>query len=361
MRNTLFILFIIAFIVSGCAKESETGQLREKVVHITASLADYSAVTKAFQPGSTSFNNGDGYGIFVCKEGTSDVAHKSNSWNLAAKYYYDSDSDTWNWGYHYVGDITTGALNMTRFDNIALTERNDHAKADLYAYAPYRIESYSYSPDRIPFNVYTNVSFGEYRYMDLMYAQENLDPELNKGLDPASPSDLSAHFTLKHAFCLLAFRFRVANTPTTYRLDRINISLNDPDGDGETTAKLYTAGTFNAMTGTFNSGGTQVNSILYTNFWNDTITSTSPVTYYELIVPTQVEDDEMVFTFTIDGLNLHSYSLKKSDLLHSDGVTYGFQSGHKYTFNFVLDNYIYFDGFTISDGWTSADLGNEEI
>ena len=75
-----------------------------------------------------------------------------------------------------------------------------------------------------------------------------------------------------------------------------------------------------------------------------------------LIVPTPVSvDDELSFIFELaGGETFLPFVLKKEHVRHSDD-TYGFRAGYTYTFNFTVDNYVYFNGFTIDETWSPAD------
>ena len=85
--------------------------------------------------------------------------------------------------------------------------------------------------------------------------------------------------------------------------------------------------------------------------------STTPVALSVLFVPTEVADDELSFTFTLNSQKMQPFVLKKEFVEHGPGSgVYGFQAGYTYTFNFTLDNYVYFDGFSVNEDWESLDL-----
>ena len=361
MKKIRFIFLLLSLV--ACTKETDRSR-SDTTVRIQASISGSEASTKAPVIGSAFTNNGS-YGIFVCKNGTTTTAHKSNSWNIRATY----TESTGSWNYYYVSNLSSGAVASTGYDHITLTARDDAATADLYAYSPYVQSAYSAGPAAIPYTIAENIG----NQTDLMYAKENTT-YVNAALDPMSPTDLSATFTFRHAYSLLAFRFKLGHdsstggygTGTTYNLTNITVTLEDPDSDGSTTAKLYTSGTFNALTGSFNADGTEVSSLSVTyptsGDWQCTINSASTyATAYMILVPTDVADDELVFTFTVNGQVLQPFKLQRSQLLHDDSSTYGFRPGSKYTFNFTLDNYLFFDGFTVNDVWNDAILGEMEI
>ena len=370
--------------MASCHKDPVSGP-SEAVVHINASLVGAEAVTRLPIDG-TSFpdyyegynrDNGNGsYGIFVCQHGTTDKAHahKSNSYNLMARF------SSGNWSYLYVSNLSTGAVATTGTNNLTITQRDGNITADLYAYAPYIQNAYSAGPTAIPYSI-ANVS---YRQADLMYAVENLstyedDTEYqdgNENLNPLSPT-LNASFHFKHAFALLAFNFKLMNdastgaygTGTSYSLSNITVTLN-----GETTtAKLYRSGTFNAITGTFNTGGEDVTSLSVnlSNVIPIISSASSDVTTYLMLVPTDVADNELVFTFTVNGQTLRPFYLKASHLTRYEDDTHTtpvpgtegkLVGGYKYTFNFTLDNYLFLDGFSVGE-WTTpvSPLGEQEI
>ena len=359
MRKTFLTLSALT-LLAACSREPAAPLGGEAVVHIAASFPEMRAATKGPVTGPSFQENGT-YGIFVCEQGSTTAAHKSNSWNIKSLY------NTGRWSYYSVGNLGSGALAATAYDNLTLTVREDGVAADLYAYAPYTQYAYTSGPAAIPFTLAARIQ----DQADLMYAAENPDPAVNTGLDPRSGGELTARFTFRHVFALLAFRFKLGNdaasgaygTGSSYSLTDVDVTLNDPDGDGETTARLYTSGTFNALTGTFNPGAATGNSlhVSYSPYYLTINSAVTPATAYLMLVPTEVADDELVFTFTVNGKTLQPFSLKREHLRHADGTTFGFRSGYRYTFNFTLDNYVYFDGFSVSSDWSGETLGTEEI
>ena len=348
------IILLLMLFLPACTREPVTRPGGEAVVRILPSLAEMPAATKGPVTGTVFPDNGT-YGIFVCERGSTTTAHKPNSWNIRARYSNDADS----WNYYYAGDFSTGATTAASCENITLTVREDGAAADLYAYAPYTQNAFLSGPEAIPFTIAGRVN----DQADLMYAVENPDPAANTDLDPGSGGELTARFSFRHVLSLLAFQFRLVNGASSYSLTDIGITLRDPDADGVTTARLYTSGTFNALTGAVNPGGTVSDSmnISFSPYYPTVNSADRPATAYLLLVPTEVDDDELVFTFTMNGQTLQPFVLKRAHLLHDDGVTSGFQPGCKYTFHFTLDNYVCFDGITVSRDWTAEILGTEEI
>ena len=342
IHGMLFGLCLVALSAGACSKHPRPdGPLREAAVDIHVSLDGGSEATKAL----ADFSNGSNYGIFACvHENTpsSFAPFKSSVYNARAKKV------SAKWLYDYVGTASPGALDATNASSFVLLQRADGKTADLYAYAPWIQEAYlpSAGPTKIPFKVSEQ--------KDLMYAEQNLNND-NGDLDPASMAPLSATFHFKHAMARLVFRFRVLNVPTNYRITSVSIARTD----GAATSHLYTSGTFNAITGALDCVE-EVNAdekhILAVPK-ELTVDSTTPAALAVLLAPTEVADDELSFTFTVNGQKLQPFVLKKEFVEHGPGSgVYGFQAGYTYTFNFTLDNYVYFDGFSVNEDWESLDL-----
>lgn len=351
---------------AGCQKETSTpgdktsGEVGEATVKIHASLASPNNSTKAVIL-EDNIPDGFSYGLFVCTNNTQDQKHKLNSWNLKATYKAGSDETDGKWTYQYIDNLNLGTLTTSSYENITITDREDHKPADLYAYAPYISGAFSTDPTRIPFTIENNII----NQADLMYAEENSDPQKNKGLDPLSEDELEADFTFKHALTLLAFEFRiknhVSNTNTSnYILRSISVK-NTKKGTEGCKAKLYNQGLYNAVENKFSF---TVNNEVETIEVNQSELLIShkdngpDLTAYMLLVPTDVNDDELEFTFKLSAENsvpLPPFVLKKEYLKHSDDeTTYGFKGGYKYTFKFTLDDFLYLNG-TIIDEWAEEE------
>lgn len=383
MKKIVFYIILFAILITACNRKPVPAS-SEAVVHILASLADSEGATKnpVIGPAFPNYNEAESvpdgrgtYGIFVCKHGTTNTAHKSNSWNIAAKH--DDVTDPGHpWYYYYVSNLSSGEVASSGYDHITLTARNDEATADLYAYAPYKQSAYDADPTAIPYSISSRM----YNQSDLMYAAEN-NTSTNKNLSPTSESPLSATFTFKHAFALLVFNFKLKNdsstspfsTGTSYLLDSISVSLNGV----ETTAKLYKSGTFNAITGTFNSDGVGVRSLKVNQIQAhyDTPSYINSASSYTtgclMLVPTEVADNELVFNFKVAGQSLQPFYLQADHLtcytndMHTetiDGSAGHLLGGYRYDFYFTLDNYLYLDGFSVGEWTTPVDpLGEQEI
>ena len=355
----------------GCQKESSrqeremTGTKGEAPVQIHASLATSTPATKSIIRG-TDIPDQFSYGLFVCTEGNTDEAHKMNSWNLKSSYAAGLEGEAGTWSFQYIDDYGSGELSANTYDYITITSKEDEngnsIKADLYAYAPY-IKG-TFSPTAIPFSIAKN----NYNQIDLMYAEENDLPAINKGLDPlANVEKLEANFTFKHALALLVFEFEIKNHnnafSTKYLLNNITIKKINPENNTE--AHLYKSGYFNAITPTFyNCSEVDALSVSITNDLGDNfaiipVEGGPDATAYVALVPTKVEDDELEIVITLNSHPTKPFVIKKENLRHNGGE-FGFQGGYKYTFSFTMDNYLYLDDFSISE-WDDQEYPLETV
>ena len=272
-----------------------------------------------------------------------------NSWNLKATYAAGEGGSAGTWSYQYVNNFTTGSLTPIPYENITITDRSDHKTADIYAYAPYIQGAYRSNPEAIPFTIADDIS----NQVDLMYAAQNATDD-NKDLNPCSTDGipLEANFTFNHALALLAFEFELLNNNTNYRLQRIEVRKKNA-----VTAHLYKSGSFNAVTGRFNDGGNDVQSLSIKQpgdvFYQKT-DGTDWVAYVALVPTSITEDDELEITFFMNDSASHAmalkpFVLKKAYVRHGDSDVYGFKGGYKYTFKFTLDNYLYLEGFSVQE------------
>ena len=348
-HSLYFLLFCPLLALSACSKPAGEAR-RESVVEVTTAVEGASA-TKGPLVGYA-----ESYGIFACLHEDVPTAFepfKASTYNVYAR----------GGSFNYVADPANGTLEGSASGKFVLTSRGDvNESADLYAYAPWKQEAYLNGPTRIPFTTGA----------DVMYAVQNLSDYVpgpspdkkNTDLNPALDTPpLKATFYFRHMMARLVFKFTLKNEPTLYDLTRITVRDNDPAGG---TAKLYASGTFNAVTGTFNPDlvETAENERVVTEHYSEIVSETTPMTVSMLIVPTPVSvDDELSFIFELaGGESFLPFVLKKEHVRHGDG-SYGFRAGYTYTFNFTVDNYVYFNGFTIDETWSPADtdLSPEDI
>jgi len=340
----IVLLVLVALLLSAaCAKvPSGPGQA---TVAIRASIEGAPAATK----GLVNFAKNDTYGIFTCIHEETDTPaafaqFRPSLWNAQA---YLSGG---KWNYKNVVSYATGDLFSTGSGKFILVGRTDNAYADLYAYAPWTQDAYLSGPEAIPFG----------RQADLKYAIQNT-VNGNQALDPASDAELTATFHFRRVMACIAFDFTF-NTPnnTTMRVDLV--SIKDMDAGGG--AVLYTGGKFNAISGAVYD--LQSTEELTTNLGWCTVGKDGG-SFNLCIVPTEVTaDDELVFTFVSGGFTLPPFKLKASQVMHSkanpgDPDVFGFKAGYKYTFHFLLDNYVRFNGFDIQPWGAPEDLPNHGV
>ncbi len=288
------------------------------------------------------------FGIFCCEHEDSPALyrpHKNSNYNVRA---YRSGSTL---RYHYVSMMgSEGALDNEYSNRFILSQRKDNKTADIYAYAPWSRGAWASGPTAIPFQTRNQY--------DWMYAQENGSDNLD--LDPLG-TDLKATFHFRHAMALLRFEFRLLNTPTNYTIYLESVTRSSG-------APLYESGTFNAVTGTLDNlvetDKLEIHPAVSVN-------STTPSSISLMLVPGVLSDtDSLTFHFIANpistnlatGQELVPFVLTKSLLEHSAVPgTYGLLPGYVYTYRFTLDNYVFFDGFTVDTQWKTPATPSEDL
>jgi hypothetical protein len=355
ISHRLSVIAVLLLAVSACSKQAPAGE-PGAVVEIRTAIDGTPGATKGVITG-TDFPNWSGrandptgtFGIFSCLH--EDVpsefaAHKVATYNARG---YKAGSAL---RYHYVATSGSGALEGTYSNSFILTQRKDDKTADLYAYAPWTVDAWESGPTAIPFETV--------KQWDWMYAVENNRPYLtpmdandreNSDLDPAG-TDLKASFYFRHAMARLRFEFRLLNTPTDYQVRLVSVTRSSG-------APLYGAGTFNAITGTFEN---LVETDSLTPDLTEWIRSTAPAAINLLLVPGEIgPTDELILTFSANGRTLEPFVLTRDRVAHGDGVTYGLKAGYTYTYHFTMDNYIFLDGFTINTEWTTPGNPDDDL
>jgi len=354
MKNFWYILSVAALLAApACTKQPAVEQGAAVDVRLAV---DATPGTKGIITG-TDFPNWNGqagdptgtFGIFSCVH--EDVpseyaAHKPATYNMRG---YKAGSTL---RYNYVATAGSGALEGEYSSRFLLTQRKDDKTADLYAYAPWTADAWASGPTAIPFQTV--------KQWDWMYAVENDRPYLtpidandqeNSDLDPAG-TDLKASFYFRHAMARLRFEFRLLNTPTDYLVRLVSVTRSSG-------APLYSAGTFNAITGTFEN---LEETDSFSPNLAEWIRSTSPAAIDVLLVPGEIGPaDELTFTFSANGQTLQPFVLTRDRVAHGDGVTYGLQAGYTYTYHFTMDNYVFLDGFSVSTDWTTPSDPDDDL
>jgi hypothetical protein len=350
MKNIWYILPVAVLLVAAPACTKQPAGEQGAVVDVRLAV-DGAPGTKGVITG-TDFPNWNGredyptgtFGIFSCVH--EDVpseyaAHKPSTYNMRG---YKAVSTL---RYNYVATTGSGALEGEYSSCFFLAQRQDNKTADLYAYAPWTADAWTSGPTAIPFQTV--------KQWDWMYAVENERPYLtpidandqeNSDLDPAG-TDLKASFYFRHAMAQVRFEFRLLNTPTDYlvRLESVTRSSGAP---------LYSAGTFNAITGALENLEETDSLAPDIAEW---VRSTSPTALSVLLVPGEIgPTDKLTFTFTANGQSLQPFVLTRDRVAHGDDVNFGLKAGYTYTYHFTMDNYVFFDGFTVSTDWTTGTL-----
>ena len=362
---TLLTLSILVW--SACTREPVTPAERgESLALDLAPALSQAAVTRqaTFGDANGKMPNWSSYGLFICNHHTGG----NNPYTEYAQNYKNIKANlNGTWSFFYYG-YTNG------FPILFITPQDENRDgitdigADIFAYAPWQ-ESVT-TPESVPFNIVGAV--------DVMYAAENTDPVTNKDIDPATDSRISIEadggkhldvpLTFTHALSLLEFEIRLKNNQYNhpdgnsvangYTLD--NIKIDRKQGGHP----LYASGKMDAMSaGTLFDLVEASGNVLTVSGANlGRLYTTAPLTVaagvttkaYILQVPSQAGEDyadgDYTFTFHFSGQTFPAqFTLLRSHLMHSDGTTCGFQPGYKYTFKFMIDNYIHFEGVTIGE------------
>ena len=300
--------------------------------------------TKAAVTGS-SFANENEYGLFFCKhhdasaDGTNSFETYGSGLDNVRAYKASS-----GWQYYLKG-------RSTYLNGIYIIRNDDSNTMDCFAYAPY-ISSVT-SPEEIPFVLADQ--------NDIMWAVENSSPTSNKDISvDGTTKTVRLHFN--HALCLLTLNFTLLdNTAATSLITALSIKRSE-----SADTPLYSKGTFNAISGQFVPTSLvslekgQAQTFVYENDIQDRrskkISPGKKLTLLILLLPSELQaDDDIELLFSIDSHKMPlTYKIRRSDVLHNDGTTYGFQAGFNYTFNFVYDNYIRLTDVTIATDWTDG-------
>lgn len=375
MMKPIYTLISLALLMVSCTQQSVPGGTKAGLaLNIVPAVSqspetrgavfgDYDSATGTYRlPNLTS------YGLYICDHHTGSYTDGSNPYREYAPFYnniraYRDEYGVWRYNY---SDPDNSSTFPTLFlyppddDNDGVTDKT----ADIFAYVPYQQAG---TPEAVAFSVTSAI--------DVMYAAENGVSNLD--IDAANLSDpritdkhLDVPLTFKHALTLLEFDIVLKNN-----------EYNHPGGDGSTDRTtnyytlesiridrkegghpLYVSGSMNPMkdgelTGLAEAGSVTVSgATLGRHFTANPLTIKPKATTkaYILQVPTQAGDNysdgDYTFTFRFSGQTFPStFTLLREHIRHADGTTYGFQPGYRYTFRFVIDNYVHFEGVTIGE------------
>lgn len=355
MKKILYILVLasLACNLPACQKAPRAEQ-QGILVDINPTVAEMPATKHVIFPGESNGSGGyympnnSNFGLYVCDHHTGSYTDGSNPYNEYTKRYNNIQVSRGSgiWYYNYIGyaAFTTLYIVPKDEDEDGVTDNT----CDFFAYAPYQN---GVIPDSVPFTIAG--------FVDAMYPEQNGVSNLN--IDPADylPAPYNGHLpvalTFHHALALLEFDFRLKNPnyehpmdPTGthgYTLNSIRVSRQG--------GHLYSSGRMNAMRSGELSSLTDVSSI--TCGYNVGVSvNSNPAIAYMLQVPTRpgedYQDGDYVFTFTFSGQTFPvTFTLLREHLRHGTSSTYGFLPGYKYTFSFLIDNYIHFEGVTVGE------------
>lgn len=343
-------MFLFVFVCLSCGKSGLDADLNQEGVRLNISESILSVNTKGpIIPdqigGEGQFPEKTSYGLFICNH----VADGPNPYIEHAPEYnniraYNSETThKWMFSYDIEGD-------KTEFPVLFLVGKKDDADnsvcADIFAYAPYNKDVTT--PEYIEFAISTQ--------SDVMYAIQNSDPDVNKNINPlGEASEVDVPLTFAHALTLLEFNVELKNDKYNhpegngnvkgYIIEKIKVTKN-----AAADVPLYSGGTLNAINGELTPKD-DVESMTVKCKYD---VKNNKIKTYLLLVPTEPDDDEYIFSFYLNDVLLNSvFELKKEHLRHGDSDVYGFKPGYKYTFNFVIDNYIHFTGVEFGE-WTTV-------
>jgi len=370
IRHILSLLFLLSACEQGelpVTPSTDTGARSQLVVGQEVAQATGEVVTRSVVTGTSLAENGRTYGLIVCKHEdtptTYEIYDKDNAniyGNIQAWYgNYNNQGTDWWYSFAPTAD--------SRFKPLYLVTDDVSEHLDIYAYAPWKAgitlqDGYAYN--------LTNVA--EANLPDLMYATYEGVSHTNLAIAQNTTIPLSLHF--HHALARIAFHFKLANPQNTgldgqHAVRLYQISLLHTEAAA---TPLYTSGTMDLLTG--NVTTTQMSSqkeqmVTYATQQNvtdglssyDIYRGDTWTTFNMLVHPTTYQTDgDFSFRFHFNGTGLaqdwiQTYAIPRSNLLHSDGTTYGFQPGYCYHFYYIIDNYIHLQNVVIDTNWTLTD------
>ena len=340
--KTYIFLIAAALVLFSCEKQGP--EAAGSRLDFKAAI-EPSAQTKAVYD-STDFKKGETFGLFIYRHDTYTAYHNASDIDIKAM-----KDNTYTDGWKYAFGASS---NYTPVLYLGASDTS----ADIYAYAPWMTttvsSTYSYisSITGINYMVYgTNNSHYPDDQLDLMWAIQNAF-STNKNIT-ADNEDKTVTLNFRHALSRIYINVKLAQAPvngnTPVTLTRIDIQGKDAQ------SKLYGKGVFNAATGEF-TDYTRASSLYFVPQKDITLSASEYKGMSFLLIPAELEDDEFEIALWFNSVRCRvTYKIKASDVLHSDDETKGLQPGYKYTFNFLLDNYIHFAGVTIEDGWVDGD------
>lgn len=378
------VFIVLSLLLSACQSSDFTDSLNQgepgrvvldvktDVADIETSCSEPIGGSRSVYTGTTLNESGRTYGIIITEHNDTPIDYApydaQNLYGNIQAWYGDYSSKGTKWWYSFQ------STSDSRFNPLYLVTDDTSRHFDIYAYSPWKagitIENgYSYNLNSVK----------QDDLLDLMYAtyedEDGITPtNLNKTFDKNNPVPVKIHF--HHALSRIVFHFKLANSQNVGKdgqtgLRLFRIWLNRKNGAA---TPLYTQGRMNLLTGDVatTQARTMDEQIVDYSTTNDTwdttgniVSSTEWTNFNMLVHPTVYQaDDDFFFRMSFNSASLsnsliQTYNIKRSDLVHPDGVTYGFQPGYVYHFYFILDNYIHLKNVVINTDWTNTD--EEEI
>ena len=382
MKQRYIIIPLALALAVSCTRDPRPGVVGTGIELSIDPVVSQSSETRAavfgnYDSGTGTYRlpNRTSFGLYICDHHTGSYTDGSNPYTEYAPFYtniraYRNDSGVWVFNY-------SDPENNSSFPKLFLIPPDDDNNgvtdktADIFAYAPYQEAG---TPESVAFSIPGAT--------DVMYAAENgvNNIDIDAAAIPAPGvldgfTSLYVPLTFKHALSLLEFDISLKNP-----------QYNHPGGDGSTDRTtngytleyiridrkegghpLYVSGSMNAMkegelTSMTEAASVTVSGSALGRHQTTTVsltvgaanTQTNPAKFYILQVPSQAgetyADGDYTFTFRFSGQTFPStFTLLREQIRHADGTTYGFQPGYRYTFKFVIDNYIHFEGVTVGE------------
>lgn len=340
MRERFIHIFITAALLlslCGCGKENAAGSgsssSSELIINAAIDNTTLRPETRSAYSG-TVFPYNRNLGLCVCVSEAVPPSlfepHQLGYGNIRVTCTNNSGSA---WSYY------NSTLNLT-LSSLYLTSREDGALVDIYAYTPYMDGVRDIRAIPVDFS----------KNQDYMWAEQN--GVFNRSINPAEGTQIEVPLSFRHTLSRLRLGFKLEYAGSNHLLNYITLRKTG----GGTTA-IYSSGKFNALNGTYAQLEEAADSVRIgfggtSGETNGLFSKADGYTYFDfLLYPTDYAADyDLTLSFGIDGFR-YEYAVKRSDVRHSDGTTYGFKGGFSYDFQFLLDNYVHLKGISIRSVW----------
>lgn len=357
MKYPVFLLLALG--AAACVRPAQTDIPSDaRRVELVCRIDDRVETRADGDPVPFTYNNS--LGLFICDHSDADpnpfTPHAAGYTNISA--YKGSGANDWSFRYGgYNNSLSSLYIRVKKDD-----ETDEPILTDFFAYAPYT--DGITNPHSIPFNL-----TGANSIKDPLWCIENASPTINKliNISEVAGETLTVPLTFRHALAQIACEVTIRNTQYLH-----------PDGDGRAVwpnvamslvkanpnAHLYTSGSMDGFDGSLKrlNGATSI-TLGSVGYYNNPSSPTQ--TAYTQFVPTQPGEDyadgDYEFHFRIGDLDSPvTFPLLREHIRHGTSDVYGFQPGYRYTFHFIIDNYVHFSGLTFGT-WEDVETPLYEI